>query len=172
MIGDPYLISSWRKGKIELHGHDLENEGFTCRYDLLMQLVEIKTDLGIKTLDCSKIKKITISDSANIVLVGGKEFELNGSPIVGLLEVLVDDTVPLLKRHLVTVKNPDYNPALNAGRRDTRILKQTKLYFAQGKSLVTIKNKKRLLQLLGEKSLLVDSYMIRIIYIYQMKVIA
>ena len=69
------------------------------------------------------------------------------------------DPSNLLKRFSLIVKDPDYNPAIGAGSRDTKISAHFNFYYAKEKEMTEIKSKKKLLASFNDKSAEVEKFM-------------
>jgi len=125
-------------------------------------LIEVKTKSGIKALDVKKIKNILWVDSVTSephYYVNAMEFRKNGIQLSGLLEVVVDGAMPLLKRTEIKVKEPTYVVALDVGTRDTKIYKKEIYFYAREKDLVELKNKTDLKEASGDRSVEIEAYL-------------
>lgn len=147
IVGDPYWDNHWGKSSLLLYKDDELVEGYITRYDIYKDEFEFKLSNDIRVMNGSKVKNIVWIDSLTNktrYLVNGKEYKEEGISLTGFLEILVDDEVALFKRLKIEVLKPDFNPALNVGSKDTRILKKESYYFNSGESLIRIKSKKSL----------------------------
>lgn len=147
LIGDFYLDNKWNRSTLLLYAGDKLLEGYLTRFDLKEQHLEIKLDKSIKILDIRKIRSIVWRDSLTNKIsyyVNAGDFVSHETKLLGLLEVLVDGKLPLMKHTSVAIKRADYNVALDVGSKDDRVLKKEILYFSRESSLYEIKNKKSL----------------------------
>jgi hypothetical protein len=162
VIGDNYLNKHWNTATILLYQSETMIEGFPVKYDLKSDLIEIKTKSGIKILGSDKIKNIVWIDSVNSVphyFVSATEFKRDGVESRGLLEVIVDGKLPLLKKTEIFVKQPTYNAALDAGSKDTKIFQKEIYYSAKEKDLIKIKSKNDILLISGDQSAQTSAFM-------------
>jgi hypothetical protein len=161
VVGDVYLNNKWNNATILLYQSETMIEGYPVKYDLKSNLIEIKSNAGIKVLDVKKIKNMMWKDSVTTVpqyFVNGGEYKKDGTPFVGLLEVIVDGPLPLLKRTQLFVKQPTYNAALDVGSKDIKIYQKSVIFYAKEGGLTEVKNKKDVLEASGGLSKEVETY--------------
>lgn len=148
IVGDPYWDTHWGKSSLLLYKNDELVEGYFTRYDIFKDEFEFKlTNNDVRVLSGNKVKNIVWIDSVtnkDRYLVNGREYYEDGAPLSGFVEVLVDAEVALIKHIRIEVLKPDFNPALNVGSKDTRVIKKESYYFNRAESLVRIKSKKSL----------------------------
>lgn len=145
--GDSYWDNHWGKSSLLLYKNDELIEGYATRYDILKDEFEFKLQQDVRVLGGNKVKNIVWIDSVtnkDRYLVNGREYYEDGAPLSGFVEVLVDAEVALIKHIRIEVLKPDFNPALNVGSKDTRVIKKESYYFNRAESLVRIKSKKSL----------------------------
>jgi len=161
VIGDNYLDKKWNRANILLYQSETMIEGYPVKYDVKNDLLEIKSATGIKVLEGRKIKNLVWIDSLTTqphYFVNGGEYRFEGTKSMGLMEVLVDGELPLMKRAEVNVKKANYNPALDVGSKDMKIyIKEIFLYASNGE-LVKIKSKESILKAAGTRSAEVESF--------------
>lgn len=161
VIGDNYLDKKWNKANILLYQSETVIEGYPIKYDIKSDLVEIKTNAGIKILDIKKIKNIVWVDSITSIphyFVNAGEFKREGVPSRGLLEVLVDGTIPLVKKTELFVKKPTYNAALDVGTRDTKIYPKETNYYVKDGEMIKVKGKKDISAAAADRANEVESF--------------
>jgi hypothetical protein len=161
VVGDEYVDSNWNIGNVLMQSGDML-ERYKVRFDLKSQMLEIEAMQGVKLLDYRMIKSVVWRETesqATRFFVNASAYKDEGTPLVGVLEVVVDGQVPLLRRHFLFVKQPDYVPALDVGSRDTKIYKKSTLMFATGTDLYEIKGKKSLTTLFGEHASKMEEFM-------------
>ena len=162
VVGDTYLSTQWKKSVILLYEKNRLIEGFPARYDIKLDELEVK-GRDVKVLEGRKVKSFMWIDSAKTepyYFINARDFKLDGVPLTGFFEVLVDGNTALFKKTNLTVKKADYNVTLSMGSRDDKILKSPAYYFAEGTSISEIPgSKKKFLQLLKSKADQVESYM-------------
>jgi hypothetical protein len=150
VVGDPYVDSHWGISSIQLEGEAKLVEGMLTRFDILSNELEFKLQEGIRVLPGSKIANVVWVDSVTQrprFLYNGKNFKLDGAPVDGFLELLVDGSVALYRKYYVEVLKPNFSPALNVGSKDTKVLRKYWLVFAQDGNLHQVKSRKSLDQL-------------------------
>jgi len=161
VIGDNYLDKKWNKANILLYQSETVIEGYPIKYEIKSDLVEIKTNAGIKILDIKKIKNIVWVDSVTLIphyFVNAGEFKREGVPSRGLLEVLVDGTIPLVKKTELFVKKPTYNAALDVGTRDTKIYPKETTYYVKEGEMIKVKGKKDIPAAAADRANEVESF--------------
>ncbi len=161
VIGDYYLNKRWNHASILLYQSETMIEGYPVKYDIKNDLIEIKTTTGIKVLDVRKIKNLVWTDSLAVApqyFVNAKEFKKEKESYAGLLEVMVDGPLPLLKRTELDVREPNYVPALDVGSKDTKIFQKSVILYSKDGELIVIKNKKDVLEASGDLSKEVEDF--------------
>ena len=159
---DIYFDEEWKLGTVILHETNDTIKGFLLRYNIYLNEIEIRSQSGIRALANAKVKRFTFQDSvstASTQFVNSRPYTLDEVPLLGFFELLVDGQVPLLKRHTITIKEPDYIPALNTGSRDMEIKRNTEYYVAFGSILTVVKGKKKLLEAFGQHAEAVNAFM-------------
>ncbi len=132
VLGDYYLDSKWNVASVLLYGSGKVVDGYAVKYDVEGNAVEVKVGNQIK------------------LIVNAKNYTEEGVALSGLLEVLVDGNIPLIKKTTIWVKRPDYVLAFDVGNKDTQINKREVFYYAKGQELFEIKKKKQLIELFGD----------------------
>lgn len=150
VVGDVYFDKKWNAGSIMLYETETLIEGYPMKYDVKSEVLEIKSKAGVKILDTRKIKSLVWKDSLTNIphyFINGAEFKLEGVPVKGLLEVLVDGKTPLIKRDQIFVKEPTYNVAMGSGSRDTKIYHKVSYYYISNSELIKVKGKKEIIKI-------------------------
>lgn len=148
LLGDYYLDPKWNKGSIMIYGSDKILDGYFVKYDIEGNSLEVLVGNIIKLISINRIQSLIWHDSLTSVpraFVNGKNYSENGVPLTGLIEVLEDGQIPLVKRTFIWIKQPDYVIAFDVGSKDAKIYKREHLYYLDGNQLIPIKNKKTLL---------------------------
>lgn len=141
--GSKYLYETWQIGDIELKDGIIEN--CPLNIDLQNNVVEINTDKGIRVLSMSKIEKLKVGfNNVNVQHYdNANTFNGNQAQLAGLVEVLVDDDVKLVKYPFLYKKEGSYNAALDMGNDETKlVIRNRYLLYTQNK-LVEIPTSKR-----------------------------
>jgi hypothetical protein len=163
VVGDTYLDENWRVSTVVLYENDKVIEGYPARYDIAANELEFNAKNGVKVLNGDKVKSFVWIDSQTNLpsyYISAKEFKNKDNvPLLGFFEVLVDGTMPLLKKTKVVVKKADYNAALNVGSRDDKILKNEELFYVKDKQVFKLPSSgKKMLALFGDKSSDIKKY--------------
>ncbi|MFZ1806779.1 MAG: hypothetical protein WAU36_06145 [Cyclobacteriaceae bacterium] len=154
ILGDYYLDAKWNTSSVLMYGSGKVIEGYPVKYDIEGNSLEVKVGAQIKLIKVSRVESLIWYDSITNVpraFVNAKDYSENGVELNGLLEVLVDGDIPLIKKTTIWVKRPDYVIAFDVGSKDTQINKREVFYYAKGKELFEIKKKKELIALFGDK---------------------
>jgi hypothetical protein len=161
IVGDTYLNKKWNKASLLLFDSEKMIEGYPVKYDIQQDVVEVMAKNGIKIIEGKKIKSMVWIDSVTSTpsyFVNARDYNIEGAALNGFLEVIVDGTLPLMKRTTIIEKEPDYVPALDVGSRDKKILKKETFFCSQKASLKKIGNKKSVLPVFGDQSKDVESF--------------
>ena len=140
LVGSTYLHDDWRLSDLVFFNRVTLKEHW-MRYDLVQNRMEIKNDGVISVVNLEKISSGNWLDpqtDQRVKFVNNSEFKLDGTPILGILEVLADDTIALVKRTHPEVLEANYVPQLASGRRDHRIQKMVNYYLLVGQDLKEI----------------------------------
>lgn len=163
VIGDTYLSTQWKRSVILLYQNNKLLEGFSIRYDIKADEIDVKGRSEVKVLEGRKVKSFMWMDSSRTepyYFINAKDFKEDGVPMTGFFEVLVDGNSPLFKKVNISIKKADYNVTLSTGSRDDKILKSPSYYLVDGSSVAEIPgSKKKFLQLLKSRADEVESYM-------------
>jgi hypothetical protein len=156
--GEPYYSSDWRLTSVEIYDvKEIVNGNYT-RYNIYSNELEFRTPAGIKAIGGPRVKNFTFRDTASIRFTNAAEFKLDGVPLSGFFEVLVDGPAPLFRKYYIIVKPPDYHPALNAGSRDTKLTTHSDLFCGKGEEVFPVKGKKKLMTYFGDKADQVEKF--------------
>jgi hypothetical protein len=163
VIGDYYLISEWRKTSFTLNVTEKLYEGFSCRYNIHFNQLEIKTETGINALSGSKIKSFVWIDQkteAPTFYVNAQYYFVKGIKQAGFLNVISDGSVPLFKKTSIVVREPDYKHEFSMGSRDTQIKQKQTFFYTHNNELVEIKPKdvKKLEPIFGERATEIENF--------------
>lgn len=145
VLGDTYWDKHWAKSSLLLYKNDGLIEGFMTRYDIHKDEFEFLVQNDVKILKGTAVKNIVWLDSLTSLprfMINAKGYTEEKVPLAGFIEVLVEGTTMLVKKVKLEVLKPDFNPALNVGSKDARILKKEFYYFNNGKELIRVKSKK------------------------------
>jgi hypothetical protein len=162
VIGDTYMDSKWNLGSLMISDKNSAIEGYLMKYDIKSQNIEIKTPTGIRVLDVKRVQHLVWLDSLTQLphyFVNSVKYKMNGSPMVGLMEVMVDGQRSLFKRTVVNSKSPTYVPAMDVGSRDKEYYKKSDFFYNDGENVFEIKSKKRLIESFADLGPDVEKFM-------------
>jgi len=161
VVGDNFLDKKWNRATILLYQSETMIEGNPVKYDIKSDVIEIKTNAGIKILNGDKVKNMVWLDSLTSephYFINASEFKKDGIESRGLLEVIVDGTLPLMKKTEIYIKQPTYNAAMDSGSKDTKIFQKEVFLYSSDKNLLVIKNKKDVLAAAGDREEEVEAF--------------
>ncbi|MBY0433803.1 MAG: hypothetical protein K2U26_06805 [Cyclobacteriaceae bacterium] len=161
VIGDPYFNLNWGHGKIQLENYDVPTDEYWVRYNIQLDELEVKSSFGIRAMSCRMVTSMSFTDSLGTMttkFVSGKNYHVDNVPLKGLLELLADGPLQLVRRYYIFEKAPDYNPALNSGSQDVTLIKKYDLFIAKEGALSEVKSKKKLMPHFGEKASEMESF--------------
>jgi hypothetical protein len=163
VIGDTYLETHWKTANILLYEKEQLIKNYPVRYDIRLDEVEVKSRDGVKVLKGTKIKSFVWIDSVSRVrsyFINAKDFKNESNvPYTGFFQVLVDGSLPLLKKTLIEIKKADYNIQMNVGSHDDKILKKTEYYTLIDNQVVELPSgKKKLIAMFPDKVEAVEKF--------------
>jgi hypothetical protein len=143
--GSCYLDSRWGKSSVRFYNLKTLFEGHFMRFDIYKNEFEFKIGNDVKVIPGEKIEDVIWVDSlTNITreVFNSSNYTIKGKKSFGFFEILEDDSIKLLKKIDLVVKEPDYNLALNVGSKNYKILRKVTYYYLIGREITQIKNKK------------------------------
>jgi hypothetical protein len=157
VVGDTYLDTKWKSGSIMLFDSDKMVKGYPIRYDINTNEIEISSSTGVKVLFGKKVRSFmwldSLTDAPHYFVNASAYAEDNAATLSGFFEVLVDGNFPLFKRTSLVVEKANYNPQLNAGSRDDKIIKQVDYFAASGNKVIPLpSSKKKFFALFGDRA--------------------
>jgi hypothetical protein len=165
IIGDEFLNENWDKSVVNMKDSDKKIEGYRCRYNLASNELFFQTQTGeMRGLKGSKVKSFSLTDGNTgkvSEFISAGKFLDDGVPLDGFVEVLVDGKSVLYKRSEIDVIKPNYRQEFDMGSRDTKIVKKSAYYRADGANLVklNVKNKKKFARAFGDQQSRIQNYM-------------
>lgn len=156
-IESVYMTDDWSTGTVLLKsGEAIPN--LPIKYDLKNNLLEIKTNAGIKVAGFTKLKGFEIEGVADKQIFLNAA-ELNIADLTGLVEELVKGKVSLYSKSYLEVLPSNYNPALNVGSRTDTFVKKEKIFLVRDNAVTDItKSGKKMLGMFGERSRAVEQF--------------
>jgi len=152
--GSTYLYEDWKLGTAVLSSGAKIKE-YPFNIDLANQTLEIMTNKGIRALEFKQIDSLAISNVGypSQIFVNAKKYNGAEAQIVGLVEILQQGNIVLVKYNYIYVKEGAYNAALDMGNNETKLLVRNRyfLFSNELKTLVEVpKGKKKFLELLKD----------------------
>lgn len=156
-IESVYITDDWNTGTVLLKsGEAIPN--FPIKYDLKNNVLEIKTESGIKIAGFTKLKGFEV-DRVMVKQTFFNAAELNIPDLTGLVEELVKDKVSLYSKPYLEVLPSNYNPALNVGSRNDTFIKKEKIFLVRDNAVTDVtKSGKKILGMFGERSKAVEQF--------------
>ncbi|MTI23196.1 hypothetical protein E1176_19355 [Fulvivirga sp. RKSG066] len=157
--GHVYLFEDWKQAEIILKsGQMLKN--YQARIDLKHKLVEIQTKAEVKVCNFSLLAELSITDSnGNRQFINTDQLQSKGKLPTGIVEVLLDKEVEVLKHHYIEIKEPTYVPAVDMGSKNKKILKKAQIYALKDGVLFKVNGKlKKNQELFGNQYPLVETF--------------
>ena len=162
VLGDTYWDKHWGKSSLMLIKGEELIEGYFTRYDLYKDEFEFRLQNNeVRVLPGSKVSNVVWIDSLKATprfLTNCRNYLEDGVPLTGFIEVILEGKVNLYKKLRLEILKPDFNPALNVGSKDTRILKKELFYYNIDKDLIRIKSRKSLHSLKRGNDKLIDDF--------------
>jgi len=160
--GDYYLHPHWQEGFITLKtGQTFQK--YPLKYDIENDMLEIKASNEVKILRGERVASFTwqdVSSQKEVHFINSHEYKLNGTPLIGFFEVVVDGQVQLLGKVKAEVNDPTYVEGLDVGKRYSEIIKKEVFYVSdKSKALKEIKSKKDVWGYAGKHESEVKQYM-------------
>lgn len=158
IVGDIYLDSTFLETNFQLINRAARFKS-PARYDLLNNELEVKTTAGVKVLNSSLVESYaTYENGDSIYYLSALKYKLEGTPLIGFLQVLSVGNIQLLKYVRIEVTKPTYNASLDIGDRNAYIVQKPTLYYSTNGDLFKLKGKKDILQLFGINKERVNSF--------------
>ncbi len=160
--GTTYLDTKWNIADITFFDSEKLLEGIPVKYDLKENRLELFASKEVRMVEVKKIKSLVWRDSLTHLpklFINGNGYNEDGAPLTGLLEVLVDGKIPLLKRNFVSIRKPDFVAEMGTGNIDTEISRSSAYYYALGEVVTEITSRKTLLHAFGSDASEVKKFM-------------
>ncbi len=164
VLGSTYLTEEWTKANIKFYPRVIQTlkgsvkldsvVGVMSRINLKQHFVEIKVDNQNKYIDADWIQSVSFP-LKTFVNVRDFNFEKLNK---GFIEVISTGKYGLYLWHQISIKQPDYSPALNTGSKDAKVIHDIKTLLAFDKQLYILSGKKTFEEILGSKIEAVAKY--------------
>jgi hypothetical protein len=139
-----FFIDEWSEGNFLFSTNQQTRRTFPLKYDVLNQELNVDMAGSIYLVPLDSIYGFTLE---NLLSLKDYEFTVRKSgkgKSAEIFEVLVDGQYQLLVKHVAEKLQADYQPALDTGSRDERIVKKEYRYFIDNEGrLLEIPKKKK-----------------------------
>ncbi|MEM9324094.1 MAG: hypothetical protein AAGA85_00490 [Bacteroidota bacterium] len=153
--GSAYLDEQWRSAMMVLK-NGKEIRGVRLRYDLLNELFEVQYEDLFRSVVPDSFQEVRVySDPSSTSLYATYEpFRRYDRTKQGLAKTLyTNDSIRIIERPYVEVKEPTYVPTHHVGSRNKQIVQKRALYVFRGGKLVRFNRTKKSLAELIEMDL-------------------
>lgn len=137
--GKSFFNENWLFGHFVYDDGSLSKSDYLLKYDLLNQQLLVKLDKGIFIVPSEKISGFILKNNFDASTISEYTFvfeQLKGSTQRVILEKAVEGEYSLFILHDVKLLEPNYVPALDAGRLGAKIVEKNKFYlWANGEFL-------------------------------------
>ncbi|MDN5213516.1 hypothetical protein QQ020_15705 [Fulvivirgaceae bacterium BMA12] len=157
--GTHYFFDDWHQGQIEMiDGRSVKSP--LMRFDVENNNLEIRFGGKVRVLSGRKVKEFfLISGDRKTYFIDAGSYSIENAPMYGFFEVLVNGKNKLFSRTSITIKQANYNVALDMGSEQNEIVKVETLYmFADDQLHKLTKSKKKTLSLFDSKSKQVEQF--------------
>ena len=150
--GNPYWDEHWGTSSVLLYDNPKPNDGYLTRYDIRRDELEFNINGQVKVAQGKLVKNVVWIDSVtrkSRFLVNARDYKLDGVPLIGFIEILVEGEPALVKKTNLEVLQPNYNVALSTGNQNSRIVKENAFFYTTNNELFEITSKKKIEPLFG-----------------------
>jgi hypothetical protein len=160
--GSFFINNDWSVGNVILY-NGKAIKGMPLKYNLREEVLLLLDKNQVpRLLRDDEIEKFEWFDSEknkNMLFINCLEYELNGVPMVGFLELLTAGKVDLLLYRSLTLQEGHYSVIHDAGQLNDEYKINELFYLSSEKSMFEIKNKKALYEYTGDQAGEVKSYL-------------
>jgi hypothetical protein len=158
VIGDVYLDSAFRNTAFIMKGNAPRLET-PSRYDILNREFEVKTTGGVRVLNGEMVNYFKLlRNNDSVSYVNASNYKLDGSALLGFLEILSPGKIQLLIFSKLDIIKPSYNPSLEVGDKNSYVKRKETIYYSRNSELFKMGGKKEILGLFGEEKSKVEAY--------------
>jgi hypothetical protein len=153
--GSFYINNNWSVGNVLFYNGNVIN-GMPLKYNLrdemLILLDQNQITRVMRDDQIEKFNWFDIEKNKSIHFINCLDYKLEGTPMVGFMEVLSEGKTDLLLYRELTVREGYYSVTHDAGSKNDEYQVKEILYLASDNILFEVKNKKTLLPYFGEYS--------------------
>lgn len=159
--GSFFINNNWSVGNVILY-NGKAIKGMPLKYNLrdevLLLLDKNQDSRLLRDDEIEKFEWFDTEKNKSVLFMNCLDYELNGVPMVGFLEVLTAGKVDLLLYRTLTLQEGYYSVTHDAGQMNDEYKINEFLYLSSEKSLFEIKNKKGLYKYAGDHESEIKSY--------------
>lgn len=141
--GSNLLFEEPQKGRILLK-NEKEVVGYLMNYDLQNQWMEVMVEGEPRPVELKHMQQFEFYNpqtGKTILFVNGLDYTMDGVPLIGVHEVLVNGKVQLFSRQYADVNTSRFLSGFNEVRVQESIRKKEEFYMAKGNELFRIHKK-------------------------------
>ena len=164
LLGSFFIDANWNEGALFMYKDNEVKEDVLVRYRIDGNSFDLKdknTDYvrNIPGLWVETFITIDEKTGATRFFINGKDYLIDKEPAVGFFELLVDGSIPLIKKTDAIYKRSNYNTALMVGNKNDKIVKKETLYYISNNHFVKVPtSKKKLLNVFSNKKDEMDAF--------------
>lgn len=164
LMGSFFIDANWNEGALFMYKDDEVKEDILVRYRIDGNSFDLKdrnTDYvrNIPGIWVETFIMIDEKSGATRFFINGKDYLIDKEPASGFFELLVDGSIPLLKKTDAIYKRSNYNTALMVGNKNDKIVKKETLYYISDNQFVKVPtSKKKLLNVFSKKREEMDTF--------------
>ncbi len=143
--GSYYLYQNWSPGMITMDDGEEVRDVF-LKYDFQKRVLEIKTDTAYYSLNAHDTERFTIYDDEDQQFrqfVAAQDYQVDGTPLVGVLELLHEGTIGLVAKVSPKLIEANYSGALSGGSKSDKIVKEKEYFLVKNHQLIALPTKKK-----------------------------
>lgn len=143
--GSYYLFDNWAPGTVAMRNGEKVQDIF-LKYNFQNHSLDIKIDSAYYVLPSADTQHFTIYDDEQNEFrrfVAAQDYQLEDTPLVGVLEVLYEDRLSLMSRTAPKLIEANYKGALSGGTKNDKITKEQEYFLADRGKLVPLPTKKK-----------------------------
>lgn len=143
--GSYYLYKNWSPGTITMSNGEEVRDIF-LKYNFRKRALEIKTDSAYYALNAHDVERFTIYDNESQrfrQFVAAHDYQANNTPLVGVLELLHEDTIGLVAKTSPSLIEANYKGALSGGSMNDKIVKEKEYFLVRDHQLTALPTKKK-----------------------------
>lgn len=138
-----FIDDQWNEGTIVLLSGDSINH-YLIKYNLATEAIEVKTNQAIKVVPLGDARLFYwFENGQRFDFINGNGYSTDDTPRTGYLQVLAEGDINLFKKTHLSVQKANYRPELDVGSPEDKVVEEEVYYVARGKSIMRIKNKKK-----------------------------